>query len=330
MEKSFRKDWGSALLVSDKQLTDKQHTGDLWRVRLKNPRKSLIVNTFVYRDASVVAVIDPGWPFTLDALDEALVDLDLGGIAGVDRWIYTHSHIDHMGAAALIEQRSDAPHLAWSGLEPHLGRWHAFQDEVHMLGPWVEQAFTEPHRSRLLSRLKEEYSLVDHHGPAGLERVELFDFGARVEVGDLTLEWVDARGHDPYHAALWEPERGWLFSGDVALAVPTPLCRAMDDDVAAYRASVDRLAALEPTLLLPGHGLHRRDDDAAAAFERARGFFERYELGVRQALEGRDGPVDLYELALELTPEGRPLRPFGRWWVHLALVDSHVWVLRAP
>ena len=314
---TWKKSWGRARQVTD----------DLWRVRLQHSQKTLVVNTYVYRASDVLAVIDPGWPGTLEGLEHALGDMDLAdGLGQVDYWLYTHAHIDHMGPAALIEARSDAPHLAWSGLSDQLDRWHAFQDEVNDWSGWIAEAFVDPHRSRLLAQTGRGDTLMDTFGAARLTRTDLVDFGQCVEIGELTLEFVDARGHDPHHGAWWEPTRGWLFSGDAVIAAPTPICRAMDDDLAAYRATLDRLEALDPQFLLPGHGLQRRER-IPEAFERSRGFVDEYTTNIRRVLRRASEPLDLYAVSLAMTPKGRPLRPTNRWWVHMALVDSHLQAL---
>lgn len=314
MAKKFKEEWGSALELDE----------GLFRLRLRAPGKSLIVNTYIYRGGGALAVIDPGWPDTVDGLEAALSDMGLAkSLRDVDAWLYTHAHIDHMGSAALISRRTDAPQIAWRGLEPYRERWHAFQDDVHNWTPWIEEAFAEPHRSRLLAERKNQGGLVDRYGRGVVENAEFIDFGKCLDVGDLTLEFHDARGHDPHHGAFFEPERGWLFCGDVVIAVPTPICRSMNDEIGAYVDSLDRLQALDAQFLLPGHGLHRRDN-IADSFERSRSFVTEYDERTLALLRELNRPVDLYELALAFTPDGEPYRPASRWWVHLAQVDSHL------
>jgi len=149
------------------------------------------------------------------------------------------------------------------------------------------------------------------------------EFGQSFRLGDLDLEFIDARGHDPYHGAFFERERGWLFAGDVVLATPTPIARAMNDELSLYEASLDRLEALDADLLLPGHGVQKRGD-LDRAFERSRRHIAGYRKKVRSVLAERSEPVGLYEICLTLTPDRKPLEPISRWWVHLALVDSHL------
>lgn len=313
---STRKEaWGTSLRLEE----------ELWRLRLRDlvGRTSIVVNTYVYRGGGVLAVIDPGWPGSIDALAAALHDLGLASdLNDVDLWLYTHAHIDHMGAAALIGQRSRAPHLVLRALQPHTTAWHAFQDRVHDWRPWIAQAFAEPHRTQFLA-VRSHYGMLDRYGPAALERAESIDFGQTLQVGDLRLEFLDARGHDPHHGVFFERERGWLFSGDVALAVPTPICRAMDDELETYRQTLDRVQALETRLLLPGHGLHRREE-IPAAFDYARAFVTQYETLTRRALAEAERPLDLVALSLRATPDHKPLTPESRWWVHMALIDSHL------
>ena len=125
---------------------------DLVRIKLKNPMGGLILNTYVHRARSGhVTAIDAGWPWTLDALDEALIEVGLcaQGLRGIDQWLYTHTHLDHMGAAALIEQRAEyAIHRAWQPVSAHLGTWHAFQDRANDWDPWRAEALAGEARAR--------------------------------------------------------------------------------------------------------------------------------------------------------------------------------------
>ena len=94
--------------------------------------------------------------------------------------------------------------------------------------------------------------------------VELAD-RSRMPVGDMELTVLATPGHRADHIALAADE--FVLVGD--LVGPGPSRSILGPpDVDAWRASLDRLAALGPVRLLPGHGDPPRD--AAAAISAAR------------------------------------------------------------
>lgn len=318
----MRGEWGSSVELAD----------GLWRIKLKNPRGHLMVNTFAHRGDGALAVIDPGWPWTIDALDVALGELGLGGIAAVDAWLYTHTHVDHMGAAALLQARSGAPHHVFDEVAPDLPAWHAYQDRMADWAGWIEGAFAPP-RGEMMARASrarqaagETSSMTDKFGPGALEGASLFGLGDVVRVGSMALEVVEARGHDPRHVAFWEPGRRWMFSGDAVLPIPTPLTPSMGDDVVAYEETLARLAGYAPELGLIGHGTHISGPERwAEAVARSVGYVTERREGVMAALgaAGHEG-LDLWALCLALTPEREVLSPPTRWAVFLATTGAHV------
>lgn len=314
-----REDWGTSIEVRE----------GLFRIRLQNPVSPLMVNSYAYTSGSELIVIDPGWPWTLDAMEQALRDIGLArSFHDVDAWLYTHTHIDHMGPAALLSDISDAPHYTWSAVEPFVDEWHAFQNRMNDWTPWGETAFDDDaSKDELRARTNRRKSggvefLLEAHGPLGVRNVEYLEFDDVFDVADLRLRFIDARGHDPYHGAFYEPDRKWLFCGDVVIATPTPVSQAMEDDLRLYMESLDRLDALDTELLLPGHGV-QRGGDLAGAYARSRSYQEQYRERLLEALD-RAEPAGLMQLSLELTPSGTVLEPYARWIVHLALVDSHL------
>lgn len=321
---AHREDWGTAVEVED----------GLFRIRLNNPVAPLMVNSYAYRGAGELLVIDPGWPWTLDAMEQSLRDLGLArSFIDVDAWLYTHTHIDHMGAAALLADITDAPHYASVLMEPFAERWHSFQDRFNDWVPWTRQAFDTTDfadridRSTRRRRAAGVEFLLEAHGERGLRNVVGLDFGEEFSVADLCLRFVDGRGHGPYHGAFYEPDRRWLFSGDVVIATPTPISRAMEDDLSLYLASLDRLETLDAKLLLPGHGV-QRSGDLSTAFSRSRGYQDHYRQKVLEVLTAADEPLGLMEIGLRATPDGTPFESQDRWLVHLALLDSHLHLLR--
>lgn len=61
-------------------------------------------------------------------------------------------------------------------------------------------------------------------------------------------------GHTRDHVVFHEPERGVVIAGDLVSGLSTVVIDPPDGDLAAYMQSVERVAALGPRVLFPGHG----------------------------------------------------------------------------
>jgi glyoxylase-like metal-dependent hydrolase (beta-lactamase superfamily II) len=81
---------------------------------------------------------------------------------------------------------------------------------------------------------------------------ELAD-GDVVRVGGLSLTALHTPGHAADHLAFWMPEDRVLFTGDLILGRGSSMITYPEGDVAAYLRSLERVAALQPRLLFPGH-----------------------------------------------------------------------------
>ena len=323
-----RADWGSATWLDPQTC----------RIRLKNPEGYLTVNTYAYKEENLLLVIDPGWPWTLSALSGALQDLELGphGLASITHLLYTHSHIDHMGALALLQhQVPAAAHLAYSGVAPWLDHWHAHQDRTNDWVDWALRATCGAHREALTPELRglqaarAHKTMVARYGPSDLRPLTLFDMGERLEFGSLQLDVVDLRGHDITHVGFLNPHTQGLYSGDCVLAVPTPLSPPMHDDLDLYEATLTRLRDLPLEALYIGHGTHVQGrPDVQAAIDRSHTFLSTLRSRVLRTIERAAAPIGMWELALRLTPDGQRFEHAARWWVHVALVDTHLqwWV----
>lgn len=65
---------------------------------------------------------------------------------------------------------------------------------------------------------------------------------------------VHAPGHASDHLCFFRPDDRTLLTGDVVVGQGTVVIAPPDGDLAAYLASLDKLAALDAAVLLPGHG----------------------------------------------------------------------------
>jgi glyoxylase-like metal-dependent hydrolase (beta-lactamase superfamily II) len=85
--------------------------------------------------------------------------------------------------------------------------------------------------------------------------------GEWLETRKFRFQVIHTPGHAEDHIALYEPDRRWLFSGDLYLGPRLKYLRA-DEDVHALLDSLRRVIALEPEVLFCQH--RGRVENAAA------------------------------------------------------------------
>jgi glyoxylase-like metal-dependent hydrolase (beta-lactamase superfamily II) len=74
-----------------------------------------------------------------------------------------------------------------------------------------------------------------------------------VRVGTLNITALYTPGHSADHLCFWLAGDRTVFSGDLILGRGSSMVTYPEGNVAAYLRSLDRLAALEPRMLFPGH-----------------------------------------------------------------------------
>ena len=86
-------------------------------------------------------------------------------------------------------------------------------------------------------------------------------------------EWVLGEGHAPGHLLLWQPESGTFLAGDqflLGLKTPLRIADPEEDSFGAYLETLDRVAALQPAIMLTGHTEAIREPAAWLDRERRR------------------------------------------------------------
>lgn len=171
-----------------------------------------------------VAVIDPGpgLPAHLAAIEAALAPGER-----VAQVLVTHAHADHAGLARTLAARWRAPVLAFG--PPGSGR------------------------SARMAALAATAELGGGEGAAtGFRPDEVLADGAELAGEGWRLVAHRTPGHTGDHLCF-----AWgdvVFSGDHVMGWASSMVSPPDGDMAAYMASLDRLAALQARRLLPGHG----------------------------------------------------------------------------
>lgn len=199
------------------------------------------IASYLIEDGSGLALVEAGPASTLDTL--------LAGIRAVGRdpaelthILLTHIHLDHAAAAGHLARIAPAARVV-----------------VHPLGAYH---LADP--SRLLASAARIYgehmdALWGTMLPVDPARIDDVADGAAVRVGGRTLHAVDTPGHADHHHAWHDADAGLVFSGDVGgirldgaphVRPPTP---PPDVDTEKWLASLDRLRALRPRVLLPTH-----------------------------------------------------------------------------
>ena len=167
-------------------------------------------------------LVDPGTPFPkeierLVAAVEAAASASEGALR-LTAIVLTHHHGDHVGAVRRLAERFGVPVAAHAETADRLAR--------HPSGP-----------------IRVDRTIEDG------ERIELAGPGE-----PLVLTAIHTPGHAPGHLCFYEERLGSLLAGDMLSAVSTIVIDPPDGDMDRYLASLDRLAALDPRTIFPGHG----------------------------------------------------------------------------
>lgn len=186
-------------------------------------------------------LVDTGFPWAARPLHRTLDEL--GVAATLTHVVNTHSHEDHVGNNDMVAETTAAQILVHPAAIP-IVRWPA---EV----PWYRGFM---------------------FGPLTGSRVA--PLGDQLQIGQFCFEVMATPGHTPDHVCLFEPERGWLFAGD--LYVDDQLDAQLPDvDGPQWIASLERASALGARVLFDGHGLVVEGQNAVRqALDTKRAFLE--------------------------------------------------------
>jgi glyoxylase-like metal-dependent hydrolase (beta-lactamase superfamily II) len=165
-------------------------------------------------------VVDTGFPWARRRLKKTLTDLRAD--RSIRTVVNTHYHEDHTGNNDLIVDLCGAQVLAHSAAIPEI--------RFPVALPW--------YRSFLF-------------GPSQI--VDVAPIGSEVVTENLRFEVIETPGHCPGHICLFEPDKKWLFSGDlyVAAELDSQLGDANGPD---WIASLETALRLKPEWMFDAHG----------------------------------------------------------------------------
>ncbi|HET7409117.1 MAG TPA: MBL fold metallo-hydrolase [Paracoccaceae bacterium] len=246
------------------------------RVTARNPSAFTFTGTRSYLlGRGAVALIDPGPD---DGDHVAAIMSALGPGERIARVLVTHSHRDHTGAVPAIAAATGADVI---GFGPH--------------GSGM---------SETMRRLAASGAALGggEGGDPDFVPDRCLSDGEAVEGDDWRLVALHTPGHLSNHLSFALEGTGIVFTGDTVMGFATTLVSPPEGDMAAFMASLERLAGRDDRLYLPGHGHPVRDPAAMLAWQIAH---RRQRFGqIMDAL--RDGPADAATLARRIYTEVDP------------------------
>lgn len=276
------------------------------RVIAENPSKFTYHGTGTYLVGhGDVIVIDPG-P-TLDGHREALVRaLDGERVAAI---LVTHCHSDHSPLAAWMRDAYDAPTIAFGP--------HPRPDDTSLdATPEDDETETDAHDESDGEEMREtvEYDFAPDIVAADGDTV--------VDTDTLTMRAVHTPGHTSNHLCYTLEQERALFTGDHIMGWSTTVVSPPDGDMAAYMASLRKIAARDDAVLWPTHGPPR--DDAATFVADLIAHRERRDDQILGVLAGGATPISAIVERLYADVDPKLHKPARRSvWAHLvAMVDD--------
>jgi alkyl sulfatase BDS1-like metallo-beta-lactamase superfamily hydrolase len=225
-----------------------------WTQAVSNGAITSVADTIIavhstYFCGSVTAIRTSAGLVLIDTANAALAAQTF---AAVRRWddsvvhtvIYTHGHIDHTGGIQVIDAEADARGVPRPRIVAH-------RDVRRRMERYkTTQGFNSIVQGQ-------QFNYPDYTYPVGQRQPdEVYDDTLSLTIGNERLELFHGRGETDDATFVWLPERRVLVSGDFVIWMfpnaGNP--RKVQRYAAEWAATLRRMQALQPEVLIPGHG----------------------------------------------------------------------------
>ncbi|MFA5537510.1 MAG: MBL fold metallo-hydrolase [Bacillota bacterium] len=221
----------------------------LFRLRIPIPRNPLKeLNSYVVTGKDRNLIVDMGMNRIEceEALFKGIKELELD-LSKTDLFV-THMHADHSGLIGKVASPSSTIYCS----RPDADMINMQGNLMELMKGFITVGGFPP----------DEYQIAIEKHPGYRYRCrEQVEFtyskdGDTLSYGDYTFTVIHTPGHTMGHLCLYDQEKGILLSGDHILGDITPnisLNAPDEDPLTEYIASLDKIAALDLQIVLPGH-----------------------------------------------------------------------------
>ncbi len=211
-----------------------------------NPLKALKSYLIKGEDRSLLVDTGFNWPecygAQMDAMEELAIDWNQ-----IDIFV-THLHADHSGLVFVLA--SESSKIFCSEIDGHIIE-NASTDEF-----WERaDAFYKSH-GYPAEYLKAQRGSFQGAIPSVVKPITYVEEGDKLDYGDYHFACISTPGHTPGHMCLYEPEQKFLIAGDMILSNISSNITArfnVDDALGNYLGSLNKLDAMEISMIFPGH-----------------------------------------------------------------------------
>jgi glyoxylase-like metal-dependent hydrolase (beta-lactamase superfamily II) len=233
----------------------KEVSKGIFKIEIPVPFGTKYVNAYLIH-SGVLALIDPG-PKTskaINVLDRALRKLEVS-LEDIERLIFTHKHVDHIGMGNRIKTISNAETYIHESEEKAASEFYKEFDRTveATLAPVIEAGVPK----YIADKMPEYYGII-RKVCEPVEIDETLKDGDTLNFGEINLNVIHCPGHSIGSICLYENERRLLFTGDHVLKeiTPNPFVSGLSEHATLkrYLDSLRKVEKLQVETGLPGHG----------------------------------------------------------------------------